>query len=293
MHRTLLTRLTVGLIGSASVAAVLAPTAAGATPTGAIAAAAPTVVAQQVSPATAQRPYVVINRAPVGMVGPAAPAPIVLVGGLDTPGSQTRRAPDYRYDALGESNRKEGYVNEQDWAWRGAGEGAGAGAGTGAAYGAVIGGIIGAVGGGLIGFVVGVSFPPIIPLTVIGGALIGGAIGAGIGAGIGAIAGSIDGAISGYNEGIQNARWHNEKVKLNKGRPVLWPVAQQEFTLNGLQRSLPALAPSVPTYSPTVPRISPTVPAALPIPREAARVVDDAHRAIANLLPQPTRKRVR
>lgn len=195
-------RLAVGMISAVTAASMFAPSAAGSVPhstNARLGASAVTSAAER--PATTHT-LLLIPTAPIGMAGPAAPAPIKLVAATPT------------------GNPKDGYINEQDWAARSAANLAATQAGLGALWGAGAGLLIGGIAGGVVGVVVGGATAPIIgpvaivPIVVgvVGGAVIGAAIGSAVGASVGAISG----ANTGYADGLGDARWHNWKVRQAK-----------------------------------------------------------------------------
>ncbi|GED96312.1 hypothetical protein nbrc107697_03510 [Gordonia crocea] len=139
-------------------------------------------------PASSGKQAVLVMTAPVGMAGPAAPQPVVMV--VD-PAARTIELP-------GRVPVKQGYVNEQQAAWQGAAVGAG--------QGAAIGALVGVIAGGVLGFIFG------FPFGAIPGA-ISGAI-------TGAVWGAVGGAVSGYINGQNQARAHNDAVRKNGGKPV-------------------------------------------------------------------------
>ncbi|GED96311.1 hypothetical protein nbrc107697_03500 [Gordonia crocea] len=209
--------LVVGLISAATAATLIVPSAAGASGIGSAAQNRGPAVTTN-SPATAvpaavlngQR-YVVVSTAPIGMAGPAAPAPVVIPV-ADRP----------------TGNPKDGYLNEQDFASRSAADLAATQAGLGALWGAAAGAVIGGIGGMVVGMVVAGLLLPVFGAIV--GAVVGGTIGAGIGAaigaGIGGGVGGISGAATGYEDGMSEARWHNQRVRHHRdGSPAPRPAA--------------------------------------------------------------------
>ncbi|MFT3901408.1 MAG: hypothetical protein QM728_14335 [Gordonia sp. (in: high G+C Gram-positive bacteria)] len=282
-------RVALGLISSTAVAAMLAPVASGATANGYIAA-APAPVAAPVAPALTKDygPVVIVTRAPIGAALPGAPAPIVLVA-QPTSTKGVVAIPFGKRNVLGESNRKEGYVNEQQWAWRGAGQGAAEQGQAGAAIGAVIGGIGGAVLGGIIGGALGTTIFPVAGtiLGAIGGAIVVGVIGAGIGAAIGGGIGAAAGAVGGYNEGLANARWHNSAVKRNGGKPTVAPIADQVLTLPGANRQLAARKTQPSPVAQLQDALTAPTRDQIALPPAADKAVDNAKRGLAGALGIP------
>ncbi|QKT05854.1 hypothetical protein HUN08_00550 [Gordonia sp. X0973] len=253
-------RLVVGLIGSTAAAALLAPTASGATQAGPAAAAThgSAVVAPAAHPMLPSVPgkeIIVVATAPVGTAGPAAPAPMVVA--ID------KSAVGLGMAEFGKHDVAQGYVNEQQAAWQGAGAGAAAGAGVGALGGAIAGAII----GGLFGIFGG-------PVGIIVGAITSGITGAITGAVFGAVGGGINGYITGQNQ----ARAHNDAVRRNGGKPVsaAVPVRHRAGNPTGQVAGLPDVRAFLP---------QPTR-AAHPAPFEGPREIPDvklppqAHHAI-------------
>ncbi|MFT3901406.1 MAG: hypothetical protein QM728_14325 [Gordonia sp. (in: high G+C Gram-positive bacteria)] len=260
------TAITAGLIGSATVAALLAPAASGATPQG-VAAARPAVQpATTTSLPTTARPYVVIPTAPIGTAGPAAPAPIVVVA--------TKSVPVKPSPAAAFAGNK--YWDERAFAEQTAWQGALLSGGQGVAYGALAGGIIGGLAGGLIG-VISLSVPGMII-----GVVVGALIGAGIGAVIGGTVGTITGAINGYNDGLGEARFHNRKLRQYYRSGGQHPAAQPT-----------TVARRASAVQPIAPVVIPRQVAGIPVPKEAAAAINDAQRALNNVLGVPTPKRRR
>ncbi len=195
-NSTLAGRLAVGLIGTAATAALVIPTAAGAAPSGSVAAAV-VHAAPIVTPASAPAPapdrlMVVVHLAPVGTAGPAAPAPRVVAL------NRAAAAQPGRHEV------KQGYVDVQQAAW--------AGVGPGALQGAGIGALVGAIAGGIIGIFVPVPIISIIP-GAISGALTG------------AVWGAVWGGVTGYLNAQSQAEAHNNAVRKNGGKPVAATVA--------------------------------------------------------------------
>ncbi|NNG97191.1 hypothetical protein [Gordonia araii] len=256
---TLPSRLAAGLIGSAAVATLLAPAASGATPVGHVAATAkPAVAATTPAPlrSMTDQQVLIVNRAPIGAAGPAAPAPIVVALGKE------------QVAELGKVQVKQGYINEQQAAWQGAG--------AGAAGGAAVGALVGVIAGGLIGGIFGVfgSIP---------GIVVGAISGAISGAITGAIWGAVGGAVNGYLNGQNQARAHNNAVRKNGGKPVSaqvsGPVANPvDQVVRQAQAFLPqpqrAVAPKPVRELREIPDVK--------LPPQAHRAIDDAKRAFAH-----------
>ncbi len=307
------TRLAVGLISSAAAVALLAPAASGATSQGVVAAAhpGPTAVAAATPVAsTSVRPFLVIPTAPVGTAGPAAPAPVVLevVRMPRTAASKKHKAMKTRLAKNQVAHKvaeRTGYANELEWGLRGAAAGASQAAGQGALYGAVIGGLIGGVGGGILGGLAGtaggaaaaaaitaasagagliVAAPVatvILIAAAVAGVVIGAGIGAGIGGAIGAGIGAVNGAIPGYHEGVGNARYHNYRVRKNRGKPVsAAAVYREDPTLDSLSRSFKSQMPKA-LAGITLPKGG---------DKAADKAFEDAKRALAQALGIPVPK---
>lgn len=194
-------RLTLSLIGAVTAVAVVAPATSEASTAGPLVAgpgqasrSTAAVPARVTLPSVPGKQLFVVATAPVGMAGPAAPAPVVVA---------VDKTPANLAD-LGRHEVKQGYVNEQQAAWQAAGQGALQGAGIGA--------IVGAIAGGIIGI-----FFPVPIVSIIPGAIAG--------AFTGAIWGAVGGAVNGYITGQNQARAHNNAVKANGGQPVAARVA--------------------------------------------------------------------
>ncbi|MFT4201364.1 hypothetical protein [Gordonia sp. (in: high G+C Gram-positive bacteria)] len=268
--RTNAARLTVGLVGAAAAATLLSPTASGLTPAGAMAARPVSTTPAPVA-APPARPYVVITTAPIGTAGPAAPAPIVLVG-----------------DRAATPAKKDGYVNEQEWAQRYAQQGAAQVGIQGLLYGALAGAIIGGLVGLGAGLIVGIASAGIAFLAVGLLGVAGAVVGAGIGAVIGGIAGTITGAVNGYNDGLGEARYHNRKLRQYYGDTGRKPAAQQ------LAAPLPWTPQQPVTVGDLTRTVAPRLPVAVPrelsgivIPSPATKAVADAQRALGAALGVP------
>ncbi len=178
--------LAVGLIGTAATAALLAPAASGAAPSGPIAAtslSAPSAVtapARTLLPSIPGQRLVIVHTAPAGMAFPAAPAPVVVA------------VPTDKVAEFGKHQVKQGYINEQQAAWQGAAAGAAQGA------------LVGVIAGAIVGF-----FLP--PFFIFGSI---------VGAFVGVVWGAVGGAVGGYINGQNRARQHNNAVRANNGQPV-------------------------------------------------------------------------
>ena len=271
-------RLAVGLISSAAAAALLVPAASGATPVGPVVAVA-TPAAPMVSAATPSRAslpsipgkrLVLVATAPIGMAGPAAPAPVVIALNTNAPNTLTAAE-------LGRHEVKQGYVNEQQAAWAGAAQGAGGGAAIGALVGAIAGGII------------GILFP--IPIVSIIPGAISGAI-------TGAVWGAVGGAVSGYINGQNQARAHNNAVRANGGQPVAARVAGNAAAPLTVDNVLAQVQAVVPQAKPFLPKPKGTA-AVMPVrelreipnvqlPPPAHQAIEDAKRAFARAFGIPT-----
>ncbi|MFT4199925.1 MAG: hypothetical protein QM634_04260, partial [Gordonia sp. (in: high G+C Gram-positive bacteria)] len=155
-------------------------------------------------------------------------------------------------------------------------------AGTAAVWGAVAGAVIGGIGGAIL---LGAALTAAAPgIGTVGGIIVGGlggaAVGAAVGAGIGATIGGVSGAVNGYNEGLQNARWHNDAVRKNGGKPTVAPVSDQTLTLDPVTRQVRASLAALAT--PTAAQAT-----GLALPPQADKAVDDAKRAFAGALGIP------
>ena len=148
-------RLTLSLIGAVTAVAVVAPATSEASTPGPLVAGpgqasrnTAAVPARVTLPSVPGKQLFVVATAPVGMAGPAAPAPVVVA--VDKTPANLASLAD-----LGRHEVKQGYVNEQQAAWQAAGQGALQGAGIGA--------IVGAIAGGIIGILFPVPIVSIIP----------------------------------------------------------------------------------------------------------------------------------
>ena len=238
-------RIAVGLVSSAVAATMLVPSAAGAAPLGG--AAAHRVVSAPVAnehPDAATPRFLLITTAPIGMAGPAAPAPRILVADRPT------------------GNPKDGPINEQAWAARSGAELAGAQAAEGALWGGIAGAVVGGLAGAVVGIALGAVAAPLLLVVIAVGAVAGAAIGAAIGAGIGAAIGGVAGYRIGYDGGLGDARWHNGRVRQYSGRTA-------------------GAGPRATRTAGVAPRIDPCV--APRLAEAVRRVGEDANRASADL----------
>lgn len=256
-------RLVVGLIGSTAAAALLAPTASGATQAGPAAAAThgSAVVAPAAHPMLPSVPgkeIIVVATAPVGTAGPAAPAPVVVA--IDK--SAVARAGQF-----GRHEVKQGYVNEQQAAWQEAGRQAGFNAAVGAIAGAII----------------GILFPVPI-LSIIPNAIVGAATGA------------VWGAVAGYITGQNQARAHNDAVRRNGGKPVsaAVPVRHRAGNPTGQVAGLPdvrAFLPQPTRAAHSAPFEGPREIPDVKLPPQAHHAIRDAKDAFARAFGIPIPRR--
>ncbi len=271
---TLPTRLAVGLTGVAAAVALLTPAAAGAVPSGAIAAAArpaPEVTSPArnvVAPVSENQVMMVVALAPVGMAGPAAPAPIVLTA-----------QPAPKKVAGGPR-----YANEVQWGMQYAGDGASAGVGLGAMYGGIAGAVIGGTLGGIVAALASVvsGGTLTIPMVLVGVG-IGAAAGGLAGVVIGGVIGAVSGAVRGYNEGVADAQYYNRMLRAN---------AQGVSATRTITASKPA-SKAVPVRAQRLDQSALTPPREIPdvkLPPEAHRFIDEAKLVIARAFGIPTPK---